>query len=346
MIMEIRETQIEDILINAPSLMRETLRLSEEPRLIGRQIIVPSGRLDMLYAYQKDLFLIELKVSAFQKKFIQQVVGYKNDLEQFQQQGKLLQGKIQAFLLLPEINQNNRKEAESLGVFCAEYDPEYILNYFYSEKLRPITQFVENKPIDIGIWNIHLINKFIYFLNNINSIKELQNIVGDSPKSLYNKMKFAYELGLIDWRSRDDYAALSEIGKQYVTAKDEYYGETLSEEQAKILRKQVIENPYFSSVILGIASMVECVFSLSKTSYPVSLSQLEHFFTVYSGKVYDWQTAKSQKHGAKMYSNYAVDLGLMAKSDNNVYLTPDGVKFVIQLQLHKSLKLMNNLVIT
>jgi hypothetical protein len=46
-----------------------------------------------------------------------------------------------------------------------------------------------------------------------------------------------------------------------------------------------------------------------------------------------------------MYSNYAIDLGLMAKTDNNVYLTPDGFKFVIQLQLHKSLKLMNNLVV-
>jgi hypothetical protein len=60
-----------------------------------------------------------------------------------------------------KINQNNLKEAVSGGVFCAEYDPEYILNYFYSEKLHPITQFVENKPIDIGIWNIHLINLFI-----------------------------------------------------------------------------------------------------------------------------------------------------------------------------------------
>jgi hypothetical protein len=76
---------------------------------------------------------------------------------------------------------------------------------------------------------------------------------------------------LLDWRSRDDYVALSETGKQYVDAKDEYYGETLSEEQARILRKQAIENLYFSSVILGIASMVECVFSLSKNHYIPSL---------------------------------------------------------------------------
>ncbi len=48
-------------------------------------------------------------------------------------------------------------------------------------------------------------------------------------------------------------------------------------------------------------------------------------------------------YGAKMYSNYAIDLGLLAKNDASVYLTPEGFKFVIQMQLHKSLKLMNYL---
>jgi len=343
--MEIRETQIEDILVSSPSLMKETLKLDEEPRLIGRQIIVPSGRLDMLYAYQKDLFIIELKVSPFQKKFVQQVISYRNDLQLFQKQGKLIQGHVQPFLLLPEISLNNKKNAETEGVICEEYDPETVLKYFYSEKLRPITSFVENKPIDIGIWNIHLINKFIYFVEKISSISELKNTITGSPKSLYNKIKFAYELGLLIWDSKNDYINLSELGRKYVCAKDDYFEDTLSEEQAKILRDQVIENPYNSSVILGIASMVECVFTLSKTSYPVALSQLESYFTIYSGKIYDWQTEKAQKHGAKMYSNYAIDLGLMAKTDNNVYLTPNGFKFVVQLQLHKSLKLMNHLIV-
>jgi len=343
--MEIREAQIEDILINSPALMKETLKLDEEPRLIGRQIIVPSGRLDMLYVYQKDLFLIELKVSSFQKKFIQQIINYRNDLQLFQKQGKLIQGYIQPFLLLPEISQINKKYAKAEGVFCKEYNPETVLKYFYSEKLRPITSFVENKPIDIGIWNIHLINKFIYYLDKTNSIKELQNIVLGSPKSLYNKIKFADELGLLILNSKNNHITLSELGQRYVYAKDDYFKDTLSEEQVKLLRNQVVENPYRSSVILGIASMVECIFTLSKTSYPVSISHLENYFTVYSGKIYDWQTEKAQKHGAKMYSNYAIDLGLMAKTDNNFYLTPDGFKFVIQLQLHKSLKLMGHLIV-
>lgn len=239
----------------------------------------------------------------------------------------------------------NKKAAKEESVFCEEYNPDTILEYFYSEKLRPITSFVENKPIDIGIWNIHLVNKFIYKLNDINSIKELLTIIGGSSKSLHNKIKFANELGLVIWSSKDDCVSLSETGKKYVAARDDFFEGILSEGQAKIIKNQVIENPYSSSVILGIASMVECVFSLSKISYPVLFSQLEPFFTIYSGKNYDWQTKKSQSHGAKMYSNYAIDLGLLAKTDNNIYITPDGFKFIVQLQLHKSLKLMNNFVV-
>ena len=34
--MEIRETQIEDILVSSPSLMQKIMHLEEEPRLIGR----------------------------------------------------------------------------------------------------------------------------------------------------------------------------------------------------------------------------------------------------------------------------------------------------------------------
>lgn len=215
------------------------------------------------------------------------------------------------------------------------------IHYFYSEKLRPITYFSELKPIDIGIWNIHLIHKFIYFLTETNSVKELQLRTEGSPKSLYNKIKFSCELGLINWVPNGDYIALSKLGENYVDAKDEYFEHILSEKQTVLLKNHVMHNPYESAVILGIASMVECVFVLSKTTYPVPIIQLEEYFTFYSGKIYDWQSEKAKKHGAKMYSNYAIDLGLLAKTDASVFLTPEGFKFVIQMQLHKSLKLMN-----
>ena len=68
--MDIREAQIEDILVSAPVLAKKILNLVDEPRLIGRQILIPSGRLDLLYTYQTKFLLIELKVTSFHNKFI------------------------------------------------------------------------------------------------------------------------------------------------------------------------------------------------------------------------------------------------------------------------------------
>lgn len=339
--MEIREKQIEDILVSSPSLVQRTFGMEEEPRLIGRQIIVPSGRLDMLFTYQQYLFLIELKVATFQKRFITQVLDYKKDLHKMQQQGKLIGGEIVPCLLMPKATKNGREEIESHHILLQEYNPEDILNYFYSEHLKPVTSFSELKPIDIGIWNIHLINKIIYHIKETNSIKELLEIVGGSSKTLYNKIRFANELGLLDWSKKGDYITLTQLGEKFVAAKDDCLEQALSEDQAKQLKNYVMQNPYASCVTLGIASIVECVFMLSKSYYPVPISQLEQYFAIYSGKSSEWQTNTAKLYGAKMYSNYAIDLGLLARNDSNVYLTPEGIKFVVQMQLHKSLKLMN-----
>ncbi len=80
-----------------------------------------------------------------------------------------------------------------------------------------------------------------------------------------------------------------------------------------ILIRLFVANPYESPIILGIASMVESVFSLAKNTYPVPVEQLIQYFTYHSGKHFDWQTKKARFNGAKMYSNYATDLGLAWK---------------------------------
>jgi len=104
-----------------------------------------------------------------------------------------------------------------------------------------------------------------------------------------------------------------------------------------------MQNPYESSVILGVASIVEVTFALARNTYPVPMSWLIEYFSYYAGKYFDWQTKKAKYNVTRMYSNYAVDLGLLAKSGESVYITPDGFRFVIQLQLHKSLKMMETI---
>ncbi len=340
--MEIRESQIEDILVSAPILTRNILGLIEEPRLLARQMILPSGRLDLLYAYQASLLLIELKVVGLQQKFIEQVSNYRNDLIAFQNNGKLIQGNLQTYLVCPAISNSLKTQANKENIFCVEYSPEDVLKYFYTN-LKPIASLAEKKPIDIGIWNLHLIHEFIYFLEQTNSIKELQNLVGGSSKTLYNKIKFANELRLINWKPNKDEISLSALGVEYVKLKDIFFPLRLSESQADWLKNFVMKNPYESPVILGIASVVESVFALAKNTYPVPLEQLIQYFTYHSGKHFDWQTKKARFNAAKMYSNYATDLGLLGKSGETIFLTPEGFRFTIQMQLHKSLRLMDSL---
>lgn len=343
--MEIRETQIEDVLVGTPVLTQRLLSLEDEPRLIGRQMVLPSGRLDILYTYKNNFLLVELKAVPFQRKFIKQILDYRNDLIRFQNDGTLLRGDIQPYLLCPAIKRNEKQLGLSQGVTCLDYSPEEVLTYFY-QNLRPIASFVKIKPIDIGIWNLHLINKFIYELQRTSSVRVLQETVGGSKKTLYNKIRFANELRIIGWEPNSDSITLSTLGREYVGAQDESYGDRLSEEQVELLKRYVVQNPYESSVILGIASIVEATFALSKNTYPVPMGQLCEYFTFHSGKFFDWQTTKAKYSATRMYSNYAVDLGLLAKTEQSIYLTPEGFKFTIQMQLHKSLKLMDTLVVS
>lgn len=166
--MDIRESQIEDVFVSAPVLIKNILQLEDEPRLLVRQMIVPSGRLDLLYAYQAKLLLIELKVVSFQQKFVKQVLDYKSDLIGYQEQGRLLGGEILPYLLCPSIFEEQRKVAAAIGVICTDYKPEEVLQFFY-RNFKPIASFTKVKPIDIGIWNLHLVHDFIYLLTNTNS---------------------------------------------------------------------------------------------------------------------------------------------------------------------------------
>jgi hypothetical protein len=340
--MDIRESQIEDVLVSAPVLTKNILQLDDEPRLLVRQMIVPSGRLDLLYAYQTKLLLIELKVVPFQQKFIKQVLDYKSDLISYQEQGKLLRGEVLPYLLCPSISEEQRKAAAAIGIICTNYEPEEVLQFFY-QNFKPIASFTEVKPIDIGIWNLHLVHNFIYLLADTNSVSRLQQLVGGSPRTLYNKIKFASEIRLINWKPNRDAISLSDFGREYVERRDNILPQRLSEAQIELLRRFVIQNPYESSIVLGIASIVEAVFALAKNTYPIPMSHLMQYFSYHAGKHFDWQTEKAKYNATRMYSNYAVDLGLLAKSRDTVYLTPEGFRFTIQMQLHKSLKMMESL---
>lgn len=68
------------------------MRVSDDLKLIARQLRMKSGdqRLDLLLSGGKDLCLVELKITAFAKENLDQVISYKDELKELQQNGKLV----------------------------------------------------------------------------------------------------------------------------------------------------------------------------------------------------------------------------------------------------------------
>ena len=337
--LEIRESQVEDVLATHPHIAQSILELDEAPRLVARQMIVPSGRLDLLYATGRTLMLVELKVEDARPEFVTQVEHYAGDLRKLQDQGKLVAAPIDTILLCPTFRRDATQACNEAGVRAMTYSPEEVLSEFF-RSLRPLAELIALRPTDLGLWNIHLIHRALYILESAKTARDIAPRIELSEKTVANHLRLAQELKLVE-RAGNGFA-LSELGNEYVNARNpDMPPSNLSEAQAAVLRGFIVKDPFASATIFGIFSMVEVIFNLARNSYPVSRELVISHFREATGKLFEWSEAKTAYHGTRMYSNYAIELGLLGRSGDELYLTPDGIRFILLLQLHKSLKMID-----
>ena len=335
----VRESQIEDVLASFPHIAQRTLGLSESPQLVARQMTVPSGRLDLLYATGQTLTLVELKVEEATPEFVAQIQRYVNDLKSLQAQAKLVAAPIDAVLLCPGFRRDAIRACRRAGVQTMAYSPDDVLaEYFRS--LRPLAELIELRPTDLGLWNIHLIHRALYELSSAKTAKAIAPRIKLSDKTVANHLRLALQLKLVE-REGNQFG-LSDLGREYVDARDpDMPTGHLSEAQAAVLRGFIVKDPFASATIFGIFSMVEVIFNLARNSYPVPRELATSPFREVTGKLFEWSAQKTAYHGTRMYSNYAIELGLIGRSGDALYLTPDGIRFILLLQLHKSLKMID-----
>ena len=86
-VLEIREIDLENYLVNNPQL------LGDNVKLIGRQRDVPSGRTDIIYEADDEIIVVELKLNEIGKSAINQIRGYIRDLRK-EYKGKNVRGII------------------------------------------------------------------------------------------------------------------------------------------------------------------------------------------------------------------------------------------------------------
>ena len=335
----VRESQIEDVLASFPHIAQHVLGLDEAPQLIARQMTVRSGRLDLLYATGQTFTLVELKVEDARLGFITQIRDYVADLEELQSKGKLVAAPISPALLCPTFRGDVERACDEAGVRAVTYSPDEVLSEFF-RSLRPLAELIALRPTDLGLWNIHLIHRALYALESASTARALAPEIGLSEKTVANHFRLALELNLVD---RDvSRFTLSDLGSEYVYARNpDMPPDHLSEEQAAVLRGFIVKDPFATATIFGIYSMVEVVFNLARNGYPVPYARVISHFREATGKLFDWSRDKTAYHGTHMYSNYAIELGLLGKSGDSLYLTPDGIRFILLLQLHKSLKMID-----
>jgi hypothetical protein len=344
--MIIRESQIEDVLATYPDIAKEILGISEDLTLLSRQKILPSGnKLDLLFVAGTKLKLLELKVEVSQNKFIEQKEQYKNELRELQKREKLVKGAVDAYLLCPSISKRHKEACNLKGIEPVEYSPEFVLESFFS-RLKNLAGFITIKPADHGLWNLHLLNRLLYQMEQLHTKEELVSKTRLSESTIGSYLRFAGEMRLVTKRSRSEYV-LTEIGKKYVWNRDPKAPEDhISEEQAEVLQDFIIKDPFASRAIYGIYTIVESIFTLSKNTYPVPLDLVINYFRESSGKFFAWASQKAALDGTKMYSNYAIELGLIGRIGDKFYVTPNGVRFILLLQLHKTIKTVDALRIT
>lgn len=335
----IREIEIEDVLASYPQITANILGFEGELRLIARQMIVPSGRIDLLFLAGTKLFLIELKIEEFSKDFLDQIVNYREDLLKLQQDGKLIDANISSFLLFPFYSEADELAAKSTNILLKKYSPDEVLETFFKE-LSSVSSFLTVRPMDYGVWNIHLINRALLLLVETKKLEELVKEISISRNSIRNQLRLGEQLGLVSRLKNQFY--LTEIGQEYVRNMSEAQSNyVLTNNQVEIIRDFIVHDPFYSPTIFGIFTLVETVFTLARNGYPVNIKDLIEFYRHSVGKKFEWQTERSAFLGTRAFRNFAVELGLLGVVGDKVFLTPAGFRFILMLQLHKGIKMVD-----
>lgn len=340
----ISESQVEDALVSNLQYFQNLLTLPNELKLIARQMRLKSGeqRLDLLLSSGRDLCLVELKVTRFSADFVHQVLLYTDELKELQLQSKLVDSPIKTFLLVTEATKKEIQSSLERNVNVIVYEPIDVLKNYY-KNLTIIAPFLKIKPNDYGVFSLGLINRTLLKLyEGEKSQKEIAIKVGLSKGSVHNHLRIAKEFGLV--RDRNKNYFLTDIGDKYVAqAPKGVLIDRLSQEQINILKQFIAKDPFYSSSVFGVYSIVESSFLLSRNIYPIELTDLQQMFKTVAGKSYEWRATRSLSTATYTFLNFAIDLELLGKIGKKIVITPSGFKFILMLQLHKSIEMIESL---
>src|SRR3972149_3483597 len=218
---EILESEIESALVAHLDILRGILTTENEIRLISRQLRLADGerRLDILLAVGNEILLIELKKEPFKKQFIEQVIAYQEELRILQENKKIISGKIVPVILVTDYGDTDIDICTKAGVRIYRYSPLDVLKQYF-EKMASIATFMKIRPVDLGVFNIGLINRIMNGLEaGASTLEELSEVSALTNMSADHHLKFASELGLVVKRKNRYF--LTDLGLEYIPLGDD-----------------------------------------------------------------------------------------------------------------------------
>ncbi len=336
----ISEKVIEDILSSDRSILAEILSVNPANlSLVARQKTLKSGKLDLLYIYEDELFLIELKVVGYYTDISRQITAYYRDLQGLQRHHKLIKTAIRKIILVTGATPKDVQDCEKDSIQLLTYKPESVLAKYY-ENFKELSYFLKLQSSDYGVVRLGLLNPTLQLLSKGKLVREICSIEDKAENTIRNRLSVAMRLSLVT-RFRQSYF-LTDLGEAFVNARVGGTDDLLTEKQMELLSNFVKENPFYSSLTYTIFSIVESVFVLAKSMYPVPKHNVQDYFVKSVGKTETWRTDKARDTATYIFSNYACELEFLSKVANRFYITPKGLQAILLLQLNRSLKLIES----
>lgn len=336
----ISEKIIEDILCSNLILLAELINInSQDISIVSRQKTLNSGKLDILCVYKDELLLIELKVVNFYSDIIKQINNYYNDLIELQKKHRLINSPIRKVVLVIGATVDDIEKCNKENIFVIIFKPEDILSKYY-ENFKGASYFLNITPSDYGVVRLGLLFSTLYLLSEGNNIEKISKIENRSQKTLKNRLSVASLLNLVIKNNQEYY--LTNFGNIFVDSGNYTESDKLNACQIDLLTSFINTNPFFSSITYSILSIVETVFVLSKSQYPVPVSSVQSYFVKSVGKESTWKTQKDRETATYIFLNYSCELEFISKINNNIYLGPKGLQAILLLQLNRSIKLIES----
>ena len=165
----VTEKVIEDIFTTDKSLLANVLSVNQSDlSQIARQKKFDNRRImDMLYLFQNELLLIELKAVPFYHDIISQINDYHTELVKLQSQSKLIKTKINKIILVTGASKENYASCEKENIKLIKIDLEEILTKYY-ENFRELSAFLNIQPSNRGVTRLYLIKSTLQLLNQGN----------------------------------------------------------------------------------------------------------------------------------------------------------------------------------